>query len=701
MNLPFTLLSSKQLKALEISKTNYQLLTEQTQQAAAFIKQMESGNLQAENLQAYLQNATGQENLLILALISMQQQMQLLAQEEQERKWTSEGLAQFAQFLQDKAKHGTAIFDVLLSSLIKYIGANQGSLFTVNSDGTTRDHHASQGLSSQSTPSLEMVSCYAYERKKHKVKTILAGEGLIGQCFLEAESIFLTDIPEGYVHITSGLGLATPRTLLLVPLKLNEQVLGVIELASFQVFKPYQIRFIEKLGESIASTIADTQVSENTRKLLEHMREQTEELRAAEEEMRQNMEEMAATQEEVRRREAQAQNLLLAFQTVTSSYASIEFDMDGNILEANANFLRTMGYSLDQIKGKHHRTFVDKEYANTDAYNQFWLDLQAGKAFTGEVVRYTQDKTAVWMQVAYAPVRNNTGQYYKVVKLATDVTGQKQLELQAQQQVEELKAQEEELRQNMEELSASQEEINRQSIELQGVSEAIDRTLATIEFTPEGTIVTANDIFLYTMGYTLEQLAGQHHRLFVEEQYGQSESYVRFWQELRQGKAQVGEVKRLSRTQQIVWLSASYTPVLDQSGHVIKVIKFAQDISAQKQKAQDFENQFKAIHSSFSIIEFTPKGQILTANQNFLDLMGYELSEIQGKHHRLFVSAQETEASEYTRFWEKLSQGQFVSGEFTRLDKNGKPIRIKGSYNPIVDVYGQIYRVIKYAQLVG
>lgn len=687
MPFPFTLLTRKQFNQLQQARLSYQSLVEQTQQATHFIRQIEEGNLESALLAQSDEQARSQEkNAIVTALLSMRERMQHIARQEAERNWTSEGLARFTEILRDKHTYAGGLFDAILSQLVKYVGANQGSLFVVANQGET---------------TLEMVSCYAYERKKYRSRTIMPGEGLVGQCYLEGESIFITQVPENYVQITSGLGLATPQALMLVPLKLNDQVTGVVELASFHVFAPHQIRFVEKLGESIAATIADTQVSEHTRQLMEQMRHQTEELKAQEEEMRQSLEELAATQEEVRRRETEAQNMLLAFRTVSDTYASIEFDMKGNVIVANDNFLKTMGYSLEEIKGRHHSLFVDAQYARTDDYVRFWEDLQAGQAFTGEVMRVSKSKAAVWMQVSYAPVRDSAGRYYKVVKLATDVSAQKELEKAAQQQLEELKAQEEELRQNMEELAASQEEISRQSVELQGLSAAVNTTLATIEFTPEGKILGANENFLKLMGYPLTGITGRHHSLFVEPEYGRSPAYADFWKALQQGHPQVGEVKRLTRQGEEKWLSASYTPVLDSQQQVVKVIKFAQDITDRKRLELDGQSQLTAIDRAFAVIEFTPEGSILSANENFLNLMGYSLDQVQGKHHRMFVRAEEASSDAYAQFWQTLRAGQFVSGEFERIGADGRTVRIKGSYSPIADLNGRVYKVVKYAQQLG
>lgn len=225
------------------------------------------------------------------ALITMRDNLKKAAEEDRKRNWVTEGLAKFVDILRAHHDNNRDLSDSILQHLLKYVGANQGALFVVN-DENANDVY------------LEMVACYAYDRKKHLGKRIDAGDGLAGQVYLEKETIYITEVPKNYVHITSGLGDATPRSILIVPLKINEEVFGVLEIASFELFEKYRIDFVEKLGESIASTISTSKINERTTKLLNQTQIQAEEMRSQEEEMRQNMEELQATQEEMSRKES-------------------------------------------------------------------------------------------------------------------------------------------------------------------------------------------------------------------------------------------------------------------------------------------------------------------------------------------------------------------------------------------------------------
>jgi hypothetical protein len=211
---------------------------------------------------------------------------------DQKRNWSSEGIAKISQLLQNN-KNMDQVYDKIISELVVYLKANQGGIYVVEESDRIQDSN------------IKLTACYAYDRKKYIEQSYKPGQGLIGQAFLEKEPIYLTQVPADYIRITSGLGEATPRSVLIMPLKVNDKVEGMIEMASFTKFEDYQITFIEKVGENIASYIQNDRINEKTRKLLEESQSQAEMLRAQEEEMRQNMEELAATQEEMHRKESE------------------------------------------------------------------------------------------------------------------------------------------------------------------------------------------------------------------------------------------------------------------------------------------------------------------------------------------------------------------------------------------------------------
>ncbi|WP_258078709.1 methyl-accepting chemotaxis protein [Xanthomonas arboricola] len=232
---------------------------------------------------------------------------------------------------------------------------------------------------------------------------------------------------------------------------------------------------------------------------------------------------------------------------------------------------------------------------------------------------------------------------------------------------------------------------------LQHKADAVDRVMAVIEFDLDGRILHANQNFLSLMGYRLDEVVGQHHRMFVTPSDRDSESYRQFWQALRRGDFNAGRFCRLDKNGREVWINASYNPLLDRAGKAYRVIKYATDITTQVRQTADFEGRIDAIDKVMAVIEFSLDGTVLDANENFLAVMGYRLDEIRGKHHGMFVDAQTRQSAAYRAFWEKLGRGAFDAGRYKRLNKDGSEVWIQASYNPVLDEHGRPYKVVKYA----
>ncbi len=226
---------------------------------------------------------------------------------------------------------------------------------------------------------------------------------------------------------------------------------------------------------------------------------------------------------------------------------------------------------------------------------------------------------------------------------------------------------------------------------------AISRAQAVIEFDMDGTIVTANQNFLSALGYRLDEIVGKHHRVFVSPDEQSSPGYEEFWHKLRSGQFQAGEFRRVAKGGRDVWIVASYNPVLDEKGKPFKVVKFATDLTAEKLKSSDLAGQIAAIHKSQAVIEFQMDGTIISANENFLRAVGYSLGEIQGRHHSMFVDESERNDEAYRAFWAALNRGEYQAGEFKRVGRGGKDVWIQASYNPILDLNGKPFKVVKYA----
>ena len=343
---------------------------------------------------------------------------------------------------------------------------------------------------------------------------------------------------------------------------------------------------------------------------------------------------------------------------INKSQAVIEFELDGTVQTANDNFLKTLGYTLDEVRGKHHRMFCEPAYTSTAEYKQFWDKLGRGEYESKEYKRIGKGNKEVWIQASYNPIFDHQGRPFKVVKYATDVTSQKL-----------------------------------QTADFQGQLAAISKSQAVIEFGLDGIIQTANDNFLKTLGYTLEEIRGKHHRIFCDSTYTGSQEYRTFWEKLNRGEFDSGEYKRIGKGGKEVWIQASYNPIFDLNGKASKVVKYASDISAQKMK----DAQLAALSKAQAVIDFTPDGMVLDANDNFLKTLNYRLDEIKNKHHSMFCSPEYVKTPKYKEFWLKLANGEFQSDQFLRVAKGGKQVWIQASYNPVFDLTGKVFKVVKYA----
>jgi len=226
---------------------------------------------------------------------------------------------------------------------------------------------------------------------------------------------------------------------------------------------------------------------------------------------------------------------------------------------------------------------------------------------------------------------------------------------------------------------------------------AIGRSQAVIEFGLDGTIITANDNFLKALGYSLAEVQGKHHSLFVEPKERDSAAYREFWAALNRGEYQAAEYKRIGKGGKEVWIQASYNPVLDDKGKPFKVVKFATDVTAQKLRNADLAGQIAAIGKSQAVIEFNLDGSIITANDNFLHALGYSLAEVKGRHHSMFVDPSERDSAAYRDFWAALNRGEYQAAEYKRIGKGGREVWIQASYNPILDLNGKPFKVVKFA----
>lgn len=337
----------------------------------------------------------------------------------------------------------------------------------------------------------------------------------------------------------------------------------------------------------------------------------------------------------------------------------IEFTTSGLILEANQNFLDAVGYTREEVIGQHHRMFMPAVDAT---YDQFWRHLGQGNFDQGQYKRVGKGGREIWLEASYNPIFGAHGEVVKVVKYATVITDQK-----------------------------------RQSFEFRGQMAAIDRVFGVIEFSLDGHILSVNRNFEQVTGYRAEEIIGKYHRIFMSPAKAAIEEYQAFWQRLGQGQFDAGVYQSIGKDGTDIWLNASYNPIFDDTGKPYKIVKYATDVSAQTLKDADDHGQLQAIHKIMAVIEFDLLGNILSANENFRQTVGYDSQEIIGQHHRMFVLEAERASPAYQQFWQDLALGKPQSGVFERVGKQGNAIWLRASYNPIFDPAGKVYKIVKYA----
>ncbi len=582
---------------------------------AGFIEGVSSGNYAIQ-----LTDMSETEGLGA-TLVTMRNKLSLNAETDRRRNWSTTGLAQIGDILRANNTSTTELYDNIIRFVVKYTASNQGGLFIFNEENEADQY-------------LELAACYAFERKKFLVKKVGIGEGLVGQCYLEGERIYLLDVPEEYISITSGLGGANPSALLLVPMRVNEKIYGVIEVASFKKYEDYEIELIEKLAESIASTIATVRTNESTRILLEKTQQQTEEMRAQEEEMRQNMEELEATQEEMRRKEKHLQDVLdeekvKAQMAAKNREALMRLTKDegvqsGNIRKAletiTSTITKTIGVSRCSIWTYHKssHSILNEKLHNTQSGEFEDGTTLYGKDFPGyfravlseEIIvannAHTHEATREFSDVYLRPLgiesmldvpffesgkiagvvccehqheqKSWTEADVEFLKSCADIVTILYKTYKTNELLQQITSQEEELRQNTEELQATQEHIEQQLAETNQLKDQIKAredvfTLTTIlsESDLFGTVTFANQKLVEVSKYSLQEIIGQGHNLFRHPDMPK-ELFKLMWDTIKAGKIFSGIVKNKAKDGSHYWVDATIVPIKDENGTVYKYI---------------------------------------------------------------------------------------------------------------------------------
>jgi PAS domain S-box-containing protein len=498
-----------------------------------FATELGKGNLNSEYASISDKDTLGN------ALLTLQKSLQKAEEEDknhqvenERRRWTNEGLAKFSEILRMNNDNTEMLCDSVIKNLVKYLNASLGGIYLIKDEDKEHAH-------------LYLASAFAYDRKKFVNEKILLGEGLIGACAQEKQTIYMTDIPGDYVKITSGLGDANPKVLLIVPLNLENEILGVLEISSFEPFEKHVLEFVEKLAESIASTLASAKINERTQHLLEQSQKQAVEMAEQEEEMRQNMEELQATQEESSRRESEMFGILHA---INSTAYFFETDMDGVVTEINDRMLFILEMQREHVTGMHHSelTAMNK---NSPEYISFWDDLKIGNSAT-KIQKYeSASGNEVWLKQNYTPIFNKEGKAIKVVCISSDISETVQLE------------------KNIQKLDR---ELSGKNNELAYLNTAIDMTYMKADLANDGTILDVGSNLEKTLVYAKKELLTKKiHDLIAPDS---AKSFERIWENVINGHSFSNIIKFNTSAQEARLVKSSLKPIMKEKGGIVKII---------------------------------------------------------------------------------------------------------------------------------
>ncbi|HAI74665.1 MAG TPA: hypothetical protein DCM08_00320 [Microscillaceae bacterium] len=486
-----------------------------------FALEVGSGNFESEI------SVFNNEGEIGRSLAEMRNGLVNVAIQDRFRNWANEGIALFGNLFRssdDTAK----LYDDFVRTLVQYMKAAQGSIFILRDD--------------EAEPYLFLEAIYAFDRRYFLRKKIHRTQGMIGQVWQEKERMYLEKIPADFVVINSGLGSSKPSALLIEPILANDgEFLGVIELASFQTIPAYQLDFITRVAQVIASFISTLKKNEETGRLLQESQRTAELMLAQEEEMRQTMEGLVSRQEmlDTKLQQLEAQN-----KAINNTLAVVEFDMNGALLTANDIFLQSTGYTIEEVVGYPYLMFVPDEKSAKKQFEQLIDSLSKGHSQSGEFEHIGKNGKVIWFNSSFTVIKDYQNKPFKIIHLAYDVTIQKMLNLETQQ-----------------------------------FNVAISETNMVAEFDIRGHLIKSNDLFLRVMDYAAEAAKDVHHNVFLSPPDKIASQTKDFWEKLNAGQATTGRFKRITRQGREVWLRGSYNPILNNKKRVYKIIFLGQDIT--------------------------------------------------------------------------------------------------------------------------
>ena len=557
------------------------------------------------------------------ALLLTQKRIRQLREKEAQRTWVVEGIAKFAELVRQEFDNQEEYCYQVLRQLIKYLNCNQGGFFVVEE--------------SEEGPTLVLKGAYAFDRRKYLNHVVYPGQGLLGQVMYEKELIVLTDIPENFVSITSGLGEASPRNIVLVPLLLKDDLFGVIELASFHVLPSHHRDFLMQLGENIAATLGDLSSKQQMRALLAESQNLAQELKNQEQEVRQNLEELQATQEQMQRKQAELDSVVMA---VNQTLGMAEVSQSGKFRQINDRFLMALGIPNSQRK----------EGSLFDYWDRAWFDdevlprLKQGRSLTLEHQGKRQG-AVVWWHSSFAPILDLSGSHRGTMILLEDITQRKQREL-----------------------------------EFERLSMVADNTDNSVIITDRnGLVEFVNDGFSRLTGFTLQDMLGKKPGALLQGKLTDGETVSRISQALKEGQPVVEEILNYTKDGKPYWVSLVINPVRDEAGELHKFIAVQAEITATKTQALEFHSKLDALDRTSLVCEISLWGEVTTTNRLFADAFGMKDEELVGQRVSNLMPdiAQEGENS----FWQTLIEGKLAANQvFAGKRPDKKPLWLRGTF---------------------
>lgn len=687
-----------------------------------FAKQIGAGNLKSEF------NLLSDKDELGIALLDMRKSLieadleeKKRQKEDEKRNWTANGLAKFAVLLRFNYKNTTDLTYNIIRELVNYLKVDIGGIFLLNDENPNEKF-------------LEWSASYAFDRRKFLNKNVDIKEGLLGACYLEKKSIYLTEIPDNYITISSGMGFAEPKCILITPLKLNENIYGVLELASFRLLQPFEIEFVEKVGESIASAISATKINARTNQLLEESQQRAEQMREQEEEMRQNLEELAATQEalgqkdELQRKEIESlnqkyndkiieiENREQQTRSILESCldAVIIIGDDGIIEFFNQSAEKLWKFKKEEVIGKNVNFLMADDIAA--AHNQFifnYLNTGHKKMLGNPTEVNIKKKDNTFAPVLLSITETKINEAYVFTAFIKDLTDQKKAEedlkqkdiiqkneidrltKEHQNQLAQLKLQEEKLLQNMEELTITQDEIKKAHAHIESTFNAINQTIGAVEYSIDGIILSVNNHFVNKLKCaSSNELLNKRYTDFFSQEEVLSSNFLLFWEEVKHGKSLCREKMYRLQNGEIIWFQETFAPIRDNKNNVIKILCLLNDITSIKETQLNMQETINAIDATVGFVELNPNGIVINCNDLYFEGTGHKKEDFIGINRKEIVSEKVANSSEYQQFWDDILNGEIKKWEKKFTLPNGTYVWKQETFTPLKDINNKVYKVL-------